>query len=312
MRYSERGLPVAVIPALVAVAILGYVVGHSRSQSASTQEPRTATSANVVIDYPAGWRPAAGAPGIPGLAIVRPLVLAPNGDAARAGLLVGALPRGEPSPLPGRFLASLRQLPYTQIVNLLELQAYRYANVSIPGFDGTLTIFVIPNPGGGLTALACYAPSALSSYMHACERTVATVTLVGQSQTHELTPEPNYARKISASIAPLDRLRTELKRELGGRVSVATVQALATRLADGFAHAAASLSALEPSFGARQAQAALSASMLQASDAYSALAAATGEQSVSGYAAARRRASEAESGVDSALESFALLGYAPA
>lgn len=309
MRGYKRGLPTAVIPVLVAVAILGYVAGHSRSQGPSSEKLRTARTANAVIDYPAGWRPVAGAPGIPGLAIVRPMVLAPEGDAAHAGLLVGSLPRGELSPLPGRFVSSLRRLPDTAVVNLLEIQAYKYEHVSVPGFDKTLTIFVIPNPGGDPTALACYAPSVASVEMRTCEQTVATVTLVGQSQTYELTPEPSYARKISASISSLDRLRAELKRELRPQVSAAAVQQLASRLAGGFSHAAASLSALEPAFAAGQAQAALSGSILQARDAYGALAAAAGEESASGYAAARRRITEAESDVDWALENYALLGY---
>ena len=66
MRGSYRGLPIAVVPALVAVAILGYIVGHARSQGASAETMRTAFAANVVLDYPSGWRPATGAPGIPG------------------------------------------------------------------------------------------------------------------------------------------------------------------------------------------------------------------------------------------------------
>jgi hypothetical protein len=311
MRGYGRGVPTAVIPVLVAVAVLGYVAGHSRSQGQSNEKLRTARSANVVVDYPAGWAPVAQAPAIPRLSIVRPIVLAPHGNAVRAALLVGSLPRGELSPLPGRFVSSLRQLPDTEVVNLLEIQAYKYAHVSIPGFDKTLTIFVIPNPGGDPTALACYGPSARSAEMQACEQTVATVTVVGQSQTYELTPEPNYARKISASVSSLDRLRAELRRELRPHVTAAAAQALANRIADGLSHAATSLSAIEPAFAAGQAQAALSASILRARDAYGALAAAAGEESASGYAAARRRIAQAESDVDWALENYALLGYNP-
>ena len=134
MRYRWGGLPTALIPVFVAIAILGYVAGHSRSQGGSAEKLRTATSANAVVDRPPGWRPASGAPGIPGLAIVSPLVLAPDGDATHAGLVVGRLPRGELSPLPGRFVSSLGRLPSTEIVNLVEVEAYRYGNVSVPGF----------------------------------------------------------------------------------------------------------------------------------------------------------------------------------
>jgi hypothetical protein len=146
MRDYGRGVPTAVIPLLVAVAILGYVAGHSGSRGPSSESLRTARSANVVVDYPAAWRPVDRAPAIPGLAIVRPIVLAPNGNAARAALLVGSLPRGELSPLPGRFVSSLPRLPDTEVVNLLEIQAYKYAHVDVPGFDKTLPWPATPRP----------------------------------------------------------------------------------------------------------------------------------------------------------------------
>jgi hypothetical protein len=312
MRGFGGAMPTAVIAVLVVVAILGYVAGHSGSHGRSSERLRTVTSANVVVNYPAGWGTVAGAPAIPGLAILHPIVLGPHGNAANAALLVGSLPRGEVGPLPRRFVSTLRQLPDTQVVNLLEIQAYRYDGVSVAGFNKALTIFVIPNVGGAPTALACYAPSARSIDMRACEQTVATVTLVGQPQSYELTPEPNYARKISASIASLDRLRAELRRELRPQATTAAVQRLAARLAEGLSRSATSLSSVEPAFATGQAQAALSASILRARDAYSALAAAAGEESASHYAAARTRIVAAESDIDWALESYALLGYSPA
>lgn len=310
MRYLDRRVPLGVIPVLVAVAILGYVAGHSRSQGA-TEELRTASAANVVLDYPSGWRRVGGDTQIPDLPIAHAIALAPDGESAHAGLLAGALPRGELSPLPGKFIVSMRALPETEVVNLQEVQAYRYARLSIPGFDRMLTLFVIPNPRGDPTALACYASRSFSTYMRACEKIVATLTLVGQSQSYDLTPEPNYARRIGTSIAALNRLRVAVRRELRPQASPATVHALATRLANGFASAGASLSALEPSFAAGQAQSVLSTSILQTRDAYTALGAAATDESASGYASARKRIYEAESNVNWALENFSLLGYDP-
>ena len=145
--------------------------------------------------------------------------------------------------------------------------------------------------------------------MNTCEQTVAGVTLVGQSQNYELMPEPNYARKISAAIATLDGLRVALTRELRAHATAATVQDLARRLAAAYARTATSLSALEPSFAAEPTQAALSAAIQQARDAYTALATAAAEESISGYEAARKRITQAESDVDWILENYELLGY---
>ena len=309
MYNSNRRLPILAVLVLLVVAIVGYVTGHGRSAAASGETIRTAFASSVQLDYPSGWRQAASAPVIPGLSIAHPFVLAPDGDAAHAGLVTGALPSGEPSPLPRSFVVRMRYFPHTTEVGLLNTQAYRYSQLSLPGLNRTLTVYVIPNPGGNPTALACYAFAGFSADMGTCEQMAATLTLVGQSQSYGVIPEPGYAEKVKAAIAKLDSERLSLRGELGKRVTPPTVQRLATRLANGFANAAASLSGLEPSFVAGPAQAALSGALGQAHDAYAALAAAANAGSSSRYAAALTQVYEGEASVTVSLESFALLGY---
>jgi hypothetical protein len=309
MNTSYRNLPIALVAVLVVVAILGYMAGHARSRAAPAEKSRTIVAGSVLLNYPSNWRPAAAAPQIPGLSIAHPVVLSPDGNAARAGLVTGQLPGGEPTPLPARFIARVRRLPDTEVVDLPETQAYGYARLSIPGFDRMLSIYALPSPGGNTTVLACYASAAFSAYMRTCEQSVATLTLVGQQPSYDLTPESGYARRLSASIGVLDGQRVALRREMRSGAAPGTVQRLATRLAAGFANAAASLSLLEPSFATGQAQASLSRSILRTRDAYTALAAAATAESPSRSAAARRRVYEAETDVNAVLESFALLGY---
>jgi hypothetical protein len=313
MPYRRPALPVLVIPVLLAVAVLGYLAGHTHSHSAAPQRPpRAVTSGNVVLDYPAGWRAVSADARIPNLTLTRPSAIAPGGAVASAGLLVGTLPSGELAPLPRAFVAKLRRAPSTEIVNLLEVQAYRYARLSVPGFDKVLSLFVIPNRGGAPTALACYAPSASSAYMLACERSVAAATVTGQLQGYQLTPDPTYAAQISAAIAALDRVRVSLKHDLSPKVSAATAQQLARRLASGYSVASSALAVLEPSAEAAPVQAALAGAINKARAGYDALAAAAGEQDVSAYETAQRDIAAAETDVDQALESFALLGYGTA
>jgi len=312
MHYGPRNLPAAVIPLFIAVAILGYVAGHSRSGGESGEAPHTARSAHVLIEYPGGWRPVASSTLIPGLAIAHSQLIVPRARGARAGLIVGTLPAGELGPLPRQFVSRMQRLPETTIVDLVEGQAYRYARFGGPGLEEPLTVFVIPNPGGSPTALACYAPAQDSPYMRECEETVAGVTVVGQSQVYQLAPEPGYAAGISASISSLDRLRVSLTRELHPQVSADRAQQLAARLAGGFAQAASSLSKLEASAAVAPLQAALSSAIAHARDGYDELASAAGERNASAYTAAQKRISAAESDVDLALENFVLLGYSSA
>jgi hypothetical protein len=310
MRGIDRRLSAVALLVIVAVAVLGYLAGHARTGAASSSErERTASADHVLLNYPAGWQPAAAVAGIPGLQIAHAIALAPGGDAARAGLLAGQLPTGEPGPLPRQFVARMRGLGTIAVVNLLEVPAYRYAGLSIPGFARALTLYAIPNPEGNPTVLACYASAAHSSFMRACEQIVATVNLVGQSQTYDLTPDPGYARALSASIGALDGQRVALRREMRTPAAPAIVQRLATRLAAGFADSAGALSKLEPAPVAKQAQATLSGSLLKARGTYTALAAAAQAKSPARAVEERKRVYEAETSVDAALETFALLGY---
>jgi hypothetical protein len=295
---------------LVAVAFLGYQVGHKRSHATPEVKNRTISTASISLTYPPGWRPAAAAPTIPGLSLAHPVVLAPDGDAAHAGLVTGQLPANEPSPLPGRFLAAIGSLPNTEVVDLVETQSYRYGRLHVKGFDRAISLFTIPNPGSNPTALLCYASAAFSAEMRTCEQIVAKLTVVGQPPNYDLVPESGYAGRLGASIGALDEQRVKLRSEMSSGVAPATVQRLATRLAAGFAHAAASLLLLEqPSLAAGQEQAALSRSLLRARDAYTALAAAAAGESSPRAAAARKQVDEAERDINTALENFALLGY---
>ena len=305
-------LPPAVIPLFVAVAVLGYVAGHSRSRDGSPEALHTARSAHVLIKYPAGWKLVSGGVGVPGLAIAHPQLIVAGSPATRAGLIVGTLPAGELGPLPRRFLSRLLRPPQTAVVDLAEGQAYRYSNFSGPGLQEPLTVFVIPNPDGDPTALACYAPSPKSPYMRACQQAVSGVTVVGQSQASQLTPQPGYAAQISSAIASLDRLRVSLKRELQPQVSAERAQQLTRRLAGGFARAAAALAGLEPAPPAADVQAALLSAMARVRDGYTSLAAAAGEREAAAYELAQKRVLDAEAEVDRTLQAFVLLGYGPA
>ena len=314
LAYRGRvGVPVAVVPALIVVAVVGYLVGHSGTKGGSSGERReTAKAVNVLIEYPTGWRRVSGASPIPGLALTQQQLLAPGGAANVAGLVVGSLSSSESGPLPASFLEHVRRQPQTTIVDLVELQAYRYAGLSVRGFDGALTAFVVPNPAGRSTMLACYARSAGATYMRACEQTVASVTIAGQPQNIALTPDPAYAGAISAAITTLDRLRVRLTRELHPQTSATSAERLARRLAAGYAAAHATLAQLEPSSAAQRAQTALSDALARAQAGYTALAAAAAGRSAPAYAAAQSRIAAAETAVDRGLENLVLLGYSGA
>jgi hypothetical protein len=304
-----RGPSAWMIVLLFAVALIGYLIGHDRSHAAPAVKSRTISTSSILLSYSQDWRSAAAAPTIPGLSLIHPVVLAPDGHVTQAGLIIGQLPAGESSLLPKRFLTAIRSLPNTEVVDLAKTQSYRYARLSVKGFNRTLSLFTIPNPGGNTTALACYASASFSAEMRTCEQIVATLAVVKQPPSDDLAPASGYARKLRASIGALDGQRVRLRSEMRSGAPAPTVQRLATRLAAAFASTAASLSQLKPSPATGQQQARLSQAISRARDAYMALAAAVAGGSPSRAAAARTQVYEAETAIDTVLENFALLGY---
>jgi hypothetical protein len=324
MQSQQRRLLLNAIPVLLTVAVLGYLVGGMGAPSSpSTGRPRAseaqagrtlAVSSPTLLAYSAapGWRARSGAPQIPGLAITQPLLIAPDGAPASAGLIAGKSSEGGPSPLPAQFLARLPQPPSGEVVDLLNSQAYRYSRMSLVGFGHTLTLYAIPN-SMGTTLIACYAPSAgaSASVLRTCEQIASKLTLQVEAQSYELlTPDAGYAHQVGATIGHADELRRALRRAMRPGTRLASLSAAATRLAGGLAGAAESLSTLQPPPAVSWAHTALSTALWRARDAYFALAAAAHAGTPARYAAARTLVYEAETNLASALRSFALIGYA--
>jgi hypothetical protein len=305
----DRRLLVLPAVALVVAAVVGYAAGRGHTRASHREATHTASLGTVLLELPERWHQVAAAPSIPGLAIGREVALAPGGDASSAGLLAGVLPAGQAGPLPRAFVARMRQPPATAIVSLQETQAYRYSAITIPGLAQSLTVYVVPNPDGNPTALVCYGVPGRSAEIHDCQRAVATLTLAGQEHSYDITPQPEYAQRLSTLVASLDGKRVSLRGQLSGHVPPATAQRLANSLAGAFAEAAATLEGLETTLATSPAQSALSGAFLKARDAYAALAAAAAQRSEARFAATRAGVEAAEAGVDAALENFALLGY---
>jgi hypothetical protein len=302
------------MPLLLAVAVAGYMVGYRHAPTAPAaalgETSQIVSGANVLLEFPSSWQRTDAAPTVPGLQLTRELALAADGTHAQAGLISGQLPAGEPSPLPAVFREDLLGVPKTELLDFLGGQAYRYSGLRIAGYPPTqtLNLYVIPNPGNGPTAIGCYAAKGYSTVLAECEQIVAKVTLVGQSQ-FDLTPDANYAQRLGALLRALDGERLQLRRRMHDSRSPVAIGALAKTLAAKLAATVAGLTPLEPPIAAGAAQAALASALLTAESAYQALGVSAAEERIGSYAPDLARVERAETGVDTALESFALLGY---
>ena len=202
----------------------------------------------------------------------------------------------------------MSQLPRTEVVNFVAVQAYRYSPLRVPGYGGTLEPYVVPSANGPPTALVCYAAQGSDTDIRECEQIVATLTVFGYSG-YDLTPKPGYASRLGPLVGALDSERMTLRREMGQRRTAAATAGLAASLADRFATAAASLRTIQAPVAARAAQAALVDAMERTGRSYRALGSAVGAEGSGGLAVTQPQVAEAELGLDRALETFALLGY---
>ena len=140
--------------ALVLAAICGYMLGSHRvsaggGESAALGPSRVATTAGLLLEYPTGWEQASSSESIPGLALKEAVTLRPRGS-TDSGLLGGMLPGGEAGPLPAAFLSRLSGTPHAEVVSLVSTQAYRYSNLSLPGYARVFDLYVIPATGTGM------------------------------------------------------------------------------------------------------------------------------------------------------------------
>lgn len=297
------------LPLFAVVAILGFLIGHRHPAPPPEEPTHSAWMGSVLLTYPMSWRRTTASPEIARLGIEHPLVLAPSGASATAGLLTGTL-RRDPHPLPAEFLSHLRGFPRTTVVSLPETQAYRYSGLSI-GSGQLLTLYMIPKPGADPTAVACYAERSLAAYLRACEHIVASLSVAGLPQSLEniLTPDPGYAHQVGESLTSVGAGRAALRREAGRPVSPRNAGRIATRQAAALAAAANRLAGLRPPPAAAQAQTSLLASLTQARLAYLALAVAAKDDSPALYSEAQGGVARAEQQVTIALRDFALIGY---
>jgi hypothetical protein len=297
---------------LIAAAIAGFLIGSHRA-GVSTPSPAAATvsqrqqltASRVVLEAPATWHTVRAATAVPGLALAPVQAVAPPGEPA-SQLLIGTAPAGSTSPLPAGLVARLGGRPVAEVVQLPQAEALRYADVSVSGYAGLLTLYALPVPGEGTTVIACEAPSHASAFIRSCEEAAATVRPIGQQAAINLTPDAAYGQQVSAILAALERQRTALRAQLRQAPGSSTAPA-ARALAAAFTRAAASLSQLEAPAPASGAHGALATSMLAEAHAYTTLAADVGQTAA--YEAARTQVQTAEVGTDSALAAFGLVGY---
>jgi Protein kinase domain len=239
---GHRGFVLAVVLAALVAAAVGALLGGSGSSSHAAFND-SASTGDVELSFPNSWHRVPAPPSMPALSLTDTIALAPVGAGARAALLAGVTDASGPTLLPAGVLAS--KAPPPTPVMLGTTAAYRYSNVSVPGFAGPVTVYVVPTTAGVATVVC---PAGGDRVARECAQIADTLRL-NSATAFPLTPSPAYASALSRTLASLQATVNAGAAGLNGAHSAAEQAAHADQLAGAFD--AASLSVAHMSTSSR-------------------------------------------------------------
>src|SRR4051794_13378704 len=202
------GLIAAVVVGVIALAVVGYLVGSSGSNSKEAPANNSSASAGpLTVTFPDTWQKVDSAPPIPGLTFKDPIYVAPKGGPAVGVMTTGMVSASDPTLLPTTFKKQLTgPAPKGEPVQLGDLKAYRYTGLKPKNYPQDLTVYTVPTDAGVAT-VACSASAAQAqSFLPECERSASTLTLSGTKATGLGIPA-SYVNSVNGAIKTMQSKR---------------------------------------------------------------------------------------------------------
>jgi serine/threonine protein kinase len=312
-RPERRGaLPWIAAAAVAALAVIGFFLGRGsapeRHRTVTDATQRAATSGDISVSAPITWRKESTPPTIPGLKLGSALALVPTGNAGSGGFVAGTVPRSWPTFLPSSFRRAIGQAAVQRrsVVRLGDLSAFRYSGLKPRGFDGTLTVYAVPQARSE-TVVACYGTGGAAPPRQ-CDQIAASLQL-GTAKDYPLAPSPQYAQTVRRAIQRLDTARSRGLRALGNASTQKQQAAAATGIAKAYGTLTSRLKAAEPTAYVRPAQLTIVAAARRVEPAYAALARAASKGDSGGYEAARAVIRSREAQLRAAVAKLKQLGF---
>ena len=287
--------------ALVALAVVGYLVGHGGSSKSSASGPaltQSASAGGVGISFPGAWRRVSENPSVGDVQFRDPMVIAGTGGRMTAGTVDATGPRLLPDSVKGG-----RGEP----VSLGDLQALRYRGLSVGGKP--MTLYVVPT-SAGVATLACAPPAgALAArFLQTCERAAGTLHLF-TVKPFPLGPSEAHAKALDRELNALAAKKTAGERALAA-AKLPDAQANATAaLQAAYRDASRKVNALEVTPFAAGANGRLAFALGRVADAYGYAAKTLRAGNRARYAKAQVRLRNAAAALGRAKAALVALGY---
>ncbi|MBA2461061.1 MAG: serine/threonine protein kinase [Actinobacteria bacterium] len=303
----------AALAACVAAIVAGFLVGNSRGADESTTPAgsRDVSAGDLTLSMPADWLRLDEIPGVLRTPLAQPLALAPRGLTGSGGLVAGTAAASTPTFVPASTRAALpaAALDDRQRVRLGTLEAFRYANLVPAGFDGTLTLYVVPQ-AKNVTLLGCFVHTgAPQRIARSCDDIVPTLGIDG-ARAFTLAPTARYAATLNGTIRTLASGRGAGLKLLRSAKEPSGQARAADAVARSYGSAAARLRRETVTPFTRTTNAALVAALARTQKAYGDLARQARRGDEARYDAARREIVRSQAGLQDALDGLRELGFA--
>ena len=301
----------------VALAVVGFLVlgggGDDDQPTTPISGGGTATAGRVTLSYPSDWQKLATTPRIPGLNLANEMGLGPKG-AQGAGLLTGTTPAAWPTFVPATFRSRIPGSALTDrdTVRIGGLDAFRYSDLKPKGFDGTVTLFVVPQEGKPTTALACFAKTgqagAGGGVFSDCSAIAAGIAINGAT-SYPLTLPSDYATRLNSTLTRLTSSRESGVTRMANAGSSSTQATAARSVASAYGAAIPKLQSANATAYIEPANDEIVAALRRTQRAYTSLASAAAAESTSRYDSARRRVNAGEQRLRTAVVDLEALGF---
>jgi serine/threonine-protein kinase len=305
--YSEgisSGILVAAGVLLVALVVGGFLIGRSGSGDKATDDGQPVAAGSLAVTVPSTWRPTGTAFKVRGLPLDAGTTLAPGGSAAKGALAVGTTDAKGPALLPAAFVKRMGEAPpRDDPVRLGDLEAYRYSDVEVRGFNRRMNLYVAPTTEGVATVVCAAPGAAAAGFLPDCESAATTLELEN-GRGYPLGADPDYTDKLDSTVKKLNATRKQQTKALRKAKTARGQAQAAEKLAGAYGNAARTLARTQVSPELALANARLVRALRDVSRSYQQLAAAARGLNRGSYRAASKRVASAESDVRRALASL--------
>jgi hypothetical protein len=300
-RRVSPALIAGIAVAVLALAVVGFLVGKGGGGDSQPEGTSTARSGAITITYPSTWQQSDQVPAPPGYQFTNPIAVGPKGQPNNR-LVTGLVDASGPTLLPAAFVKSLGADPNrNDTVRLGDLQAYRYRNLDPSNFNPSLTLYAVPTDKG-IATIACQAdPAQAAKFLPECERAASTLKLDG-AKPFDLGPGRDYVDRVNGTLDKLQSARADQISALKSASTPAAQGKAASNISRAYDSAAKALSRAPVSPQVKSINDEIVGALNDASDAWGKVADGANAADAGDYKAGERAVKKAEQQLATALD----------